>query len=218
MCAAHLDLTYHGRPSRFSVRPIDRARLLGATRRIALDAHGNECETAWLTRDGQYLLHAGSFADLYVNERGDSVERREFVPVDREGRPLAIQRSTRGDAQDLWTPVPAEELLDHVVTRVYFLGADALDPELESALREGRVFRVAYRPRKTAHPTPAFLLANALGTFLLQAEPCGFAFVGLEQSVPVDAGGHEGDGTDAEGLEPWWGDADDAEGGLFDAA
>jgi hypothetical protein len=203
MSATYLDLTYQGRPSRFSVLPIDRAQLLGATKRIALDALGNECDTAWLTRDGQHLLHAGSFADLYVNERGDSVERRELVPVDREGKPLTTQRSTRGDAQDLGAPVPADELLDHVVTRVYTLGAGALDPALERALRDGSVFRVAYRPRKTVNATPAFLLANALGTFLLLAEPCGFAFVGLEQAVPADADDHEGDGSDADGPEPW---------------
>ena len=216
MSATYLDLTFNGRPSRFSVRPIDRAQLLGATKRIALDAHGNECDTAWLTCDGQHLLHAGSFADLYVNERGDSVERRELVPVDREGRPLATQRAPRGDAQDLGAPIPAEELLDRVVTRAYALGAEALDPDLKSALREGSMFRVAFRPRKTAHPTPAFLLANALGTFLLQAEPCEFAFVGLEQSVPADADDDEGAGAD--GPDRWWGDSDDDEGGLSHAA
>lgn len=218
MSAPYLDLTFQCRSSRFSVRPVDRAQLIGATKRIALDAHGNECEAAWLTSDGQHLLHAGSFADLYVNERGDSVERRELVPVDHDGKPLATQRSTRGDAQDLGVPVPAEELLDHVVSRVYALGAEALDPALASALREGSVFRVAFRPRKTAHPTPAFLLANALGTFLLQAEPCGFAFVGLDQSVPADADDHEGNDADADGPEPWWGDSDDDEGGLSHAA
>ena len=218
MCATYLDLTFNGRPSRFSVHPFDRTQFLGATKRIALDAQGNECATAWLTCDGQHLLHAGSFADLYVNERGDSVERRELVPVDREGRPLATLRATRGDAQDLGAPVPAEELLDHVVARVCALGAEALDPALAGALREGSVFRVAFRPRKTAHPTPAFLLANTLGTFLLQAEPCGFAFVGLEQAVPTDADDHEGDGADADGPEPWWGDSDDDQGGLSHAA
>jgi hypothetical protein len=215
MSATYLDLTFNGRPSRFFVRPIDRAQLLGAAKCIALDAHGNECDTAWLTRDGQHLLHAGSFADLYVNERGDSVERRDLVPVDRDGRPLATQRATRGDAQDLGAPVPAEELLEHVVTRVYALGADALDSGLERALRAGSVFRVAHRLRKAAHPMPAFLLANALGTFLLQAEPCGFAFAGLEQTVPADADDHED--ADADGPEPWWGDDDD-EGGLSHAA
>ncbi len=216
MCATYLDLTFRGRPSRFSVHPIDRTQNLGATKRIALDAHGNECDTAWLTCDGQHLLHAGSFADLYVNERGDSVERRELVPVDREGKPLATQRSTRGDAQALGAPVPADEPLDHVVTRAYALSADALEPGLERALRDGSVFRVAYRPRKTVNATPAFLLANALCTFLLQAEPCEFAFVGLEQSVPADADDDEGAGAD--GPDRWWGDSDDDEGGLSHAA
>jgi hypothetical protein len=217
MGATYLDLTYRGRPSRFSVHPFDRTQFLGATRRIALDAQGNECATAWLTCDGQYLLHAGSFADLYVNERGDSVERRELVPVDREGRPLPAQRSTRGDVQDLEAPVPAEELLDHVVTRVHALTADALAPELERALQEGSVFRVAYRPRKTVNATPAFLVANALGTFLLQAEPCGFAFVALAQSVDPTVDADEGDDT-GDGFDAWWGSSDQGDGGLSHAA
>ena len=217
MSATYLDLTFKGRPSRFSVQPIDRTQLLGARRRIALGAHGNECATAWLTCDGQYLLHAGSFADLYVNEQGDSVERRELVPVDREGRPLPTQRSTRGDAQDLGTPVPAEELLEHVVSRVYALGVEALDPALADALREGSIFRVAYRPRKTVNATPAFVLANAVGTFLLLAEPCEFAFVALTQPVDLTVDVDEGD-DDSDDLDAWWGSSDLNQRGLPDAA
>ena len=217
MSATQLDLTFEGRPSRFSVHTLDRAKLLGAKKRIALDAHGNECATASLTCDGQYLLQAGSFADLYVNEHGDSVERRELVPVDREGRPLPTQRSTRGDARELGDPVPAEELLDHVVTRVYVLAAETLDPTLESALREGSVFRVAYRPRKTTNATPAFLLANALGTFLILAEPCGFAFVALAQPVEPTADVDERD-DDNDGFDAWWGSSDQGDGGLSHVA
>jgi hypothetical protein len=216
MCATYLDLTFHGRPSRFSVHPIDRARLLGATKRIALDAHGNECETAWLTSDGQHVLHAGSFADLYVNERGDSVERRDLVPIDAAGKPVATKRSTRGDVQELTEPVEPDVLLEFVVTGAYALTAEALDPALERDLRNGSVFRVAFRPRKTTHPTPAFLLANADGVFLFQVEPSGFGFVGLAQVAPADAGDNEG--VDTDGHEPWWGDDDEEGGGLSHAA
>jgi hypothetical protein len=218
MCATYLDLTYHGRPTRLSVHPIDRARLLGATKRVALDANGHECDTAWLTRDGRHLLHAGSFADLYVNERGDAVERRDLVPVDAAGKSVPSRASTRGDSQELTEPVEPAVLLDHVVTRAYVLAAEALDPALERELRGGSLFPVAFRPRKTVHPTPAFLLANADGVFLLQVDPCGFGFVGLEQVAPADANGHEGEGADADGPERWWGDPDEEGGGLSHAA
>ena len=217
MSATQLNLTFEGRPSRFSVHTLDRAKLLGAKKRIALDAKGNECATAWLTCDGQYLLHAGSFADLYVNEHGDSVERRELVPVDREGQPLATQLSTRGDAHDLGDPVPPEELLDHVVTRVYVLAAEALDPTLESALREGSIFRIAYRPRKTTNATPAFLLANALGTFLILAEPCAFGFTALAQAVDPGVDVDEGD-DDNDSFDAWWGSSNQGDGGMSHVA
>jgi hypothetical protein len=212
--STYLDLTFEGRPSRFSMRPVDRAGLLGAKRRIALDAHGNECATAWLTRDGQHLLRTGSFADLYATDHGDSVERRELVPLDHEGRPLTLQRSTRCDAQALVGPVSLEELLDQIVTRAYTLSAETVDPTLEHALRAGSLFRVAFRPRKTVHATPAFLLANALGSFLLQVEPCGFTFVAREQLALVT----DDDTEDAPGFDEWWDFPNPEDGGLPDAA
>jgi len=218
MSAPYLDLAFQGRPSRFSVHPLERAQILGSTKRVAVDARGQECEAAWLTHDGRYLLHAGSFADLYVNERGDSVERREIVPADADGRPLESRSSTRGRAQILDAPVSAEELLQHVVTRVYTLDAEMLDAALERALRGGSVFRVAYRPRATTCPAPAFLLANAEGVFLVQAEPSGFAFIELEQPLPADP--YEDPDNDAAGWHDpsWWGAPDSQEGGLDDAA
>lgn len=76
-----------------------------------------------------------------------------------------------------------EEFLGHVVTKVYALEAETLDPALDAALRAGAIFPVPFRPRASHAETPAFLLANEHGIFLVQTEPCHFNFVGLEQSV-----------------------------------
>ena len=179
--AAYLDVTYQGQPSRFALTAIDRKRLHGYTKRVALDADGHECATAHLTQDGRFLLTAGSTADLYTNERRDSVQRTDFVPVGSDGRALEMLAPTTGRPQEAKGPVAPGEILDHVAVKAYALAPDTLSPALQSALAHGAIFKVAYRPRKTTQPTSAFIFANDTGIFLLQAHPCGFEFVGPEQ-------------------------------------
>ncbi|MBC8426428.1 hypothetical protein H8E07_20105 [bacterium] len=179
--AAYLDVTYQGQPSRFALTAIDRKRLHGFTKRIALDADGNECATAHLTRDGRFLLTAGATADLYTNERGDSVPRTDLVPAGGDGRALEMLAPTTGRPQEAEGPVAPEELLDFIVMKAYALAPESIAPALQSTLARGTIFRVPYRPRKTTQATVVFLLANETGTFLVQTEPCGFEFVGPEQ-------------------------------------
>jgi len=182
--AAYLDVTYQGQPSRFALTTIDRKRPHGHTKRIALDADGNECAAAHLTRDGRFLLAAGSTADLYINDEGDSVTRTDLVPVDCDGRAIETLAPTTGRSQEAEGPVGTDELLDCVVVKAYALAPESLAPALQSALARGTIFRVPYRPRKTTHDTVTFLLANEGGLFLVQAEPCGFEFVGAQHFPP----------------------------------
>ncbi len=187
--AAYLDLTHQGQPSRFALTAIDRKRLHGYTKRLALDADGHECSTAHLTRDGRFLLPAGATADLYLNNDGDTVPRTDLVPVGGDGRALSALAPTTGRPQEAEGPVSVEELLDCVVVRAYVLTPESLAPALQSALVRGAIFKVSYRPRKATQATTAFLLANGHGLYLLQTEPCGFEFVGPDQlPAAPDAG------------------------------
>jgi len=178
--AANLDVTYQGQPSRFAMTAVDRKRLHGFTKRLALDADGCECATAHLSRDGRFLLSAGSTADQYINERGDSVPRVDLTSVDSDGHALKTLAPTTGRSQEVEGPIGPDEILDCVVAKAYALAPETLSPALQSALARGAIFKVPYRPRKTTQPTPTFLLANRMGIFLVQAEPCGFEFVGPE--------------------------------------
>ena len=181
--AAHLDLTYQGQPSRFTRIPIDRKRLHGYTKRMALDADGHHCATAHLTRDGRFLLRAGSTADLYLNKEGDSVPRTDLVPIDDDGQAVAATSPATGRDREIEGPVPVDELLDSVVVRAYALTPESVAPDLHSALTRGAIFRLSRRSRKATQPGLAFLLANEHGLFLLQTEPCGFEFMGPEQTM-----------------------------------
>ena len=189
---ACLELTYQGQPSRFAKSEVDRARLYGSRKLVAVDADGRECATALLTRDG-HVLPAGCTAELYLNERGDVVARAELVAVDERGAALPALEPTIGEPQKLEGPVPVQELLEYVVVRVHALHAVTLAPGLAEALGAGAVFRVPYRPRRTVVETSAFLLGSASGVFLVQAVPCGFDFVGLDQPVLLEDGADEDD-------------------------
>ena len=181
-----IDITYRGRASRFRLTPVDRKRLHGFKRRIALDENGDECATAHLTRDGRFLLGAGCTVDLYINDDGDAINRSELVAVDTNGKPLPTLPATSGRTQAVEASVALDDFLNHVVTKVYALESETLDPTMEKALRDDAIFRVPYRPRASHSETPAFLLANEHGVFLVQAEPCNFDFIALEQEVSAE--------------------------------
>jgi hypothetical protein len=181
--ATYLDLTYQRQPGRFAKSEIDRARLYGLRKLVALDADGCECKSALLTRDGPYVLPTGSTADLYVNECGDAVARRELVAVTEARAPLSAMPPTASSSLEVEGPLAAHELLDHVVTRAYALHPVAVPAKLAQALGAGALFRVPYRSRPGATETPAFLLASEAGAFLILADPHGFDFVGPDQPV-----------------------------------
>ncbi len=182
-----LDVMFQGRPLSLPMEPIDRKRLLGCTRVVALDADGRECRTAHLTRDGTYLLLPGSTADMYVDVEGNSVERSTL----RRGDGAPAQARHAEEPVELEGPVPAHELLDSVATRVHRLDAEAVHPALDAALLAGAVFRLKGSQREGA----TYLFANDVGIFLVHTEPCGFQFVGPNQVVN-DSEFSEDDDTD----------------------
>ena len=202
--AAYLEVTYQGQPSRFAMTAVDRKRLHGFIKRLALDADGNECAAGHLSRDGRFLLSTGSTADLYINERGDSIPRADLTSLDRDGHALTTLAPTAGRSQEVEGPVGPDEILECVVVKASALAPETLSPVLQSALASGAIFRVPYRPRKTTRATPAFLLAGKMGIFLAQVEPCGFEFVGPEQlPAETDVWAEEEEEFDFDQYERW---------------
>lgn len=181
--ATFLDLTYQGQPGRFAKSEIDRARLYGLRKLVALDAEGHECKSALLTRDGRYMLPTGSTADLYLDDSGDAVARRELVAATEARATLPAAPTTANSSLEIEGPITACGLLDYAVTRVYALHPVAVPAKLAQALGAGALFRVPYRSRPGATETPAFLLASEAGAFLILADPHGFDFVGPDQPV-----------------------------------
>ena len=178
-----LEVACEGTASSFTVRKLSRATLYGSRRRVPVDGAGRECKAAALTRDGRFLLPAGSMATLYLDDRGDAVERGEV-------------RSARGGQEAASAPEPqaaeAAELLGCTVRQVYGLAPVAVSVQLDELLGTTGICRL---DSGDGGGEARFLVKNDAGYFLLAGEPTGFSPVGPDQadlSIP-DAGGPWGD-------------------------
>ena len=181
--ARRLEIIFEGGRSLFTSCGIDRKSLHGFRRRIALDADGNECETAYLTRDGRFLLAKGCTAGLYLDEAGEVVERKDLLAANVAGNDLDGFSLARRRTQSRAEPTTLDEFLDHVFVTAHSLMPELVDPALDEALHRGDVFRLFFDDEAMAVDQPSFLLANRQGIFLLEMQHCGFEHMRLEQPI-----------------------------------
>lgn len=192
--------------SEFVLKPIDRRTRQAVTKRLAVDSQGRECGRALMTHDG-LLLGSGAVADMYEDADGSSVEHGEVVAIDDSGNVLRNLPATTGRPQRPVGPVPAEELLEHVVLKAYALIPIAIVCDLSDSLASGDTYRVAFRPRATLVDHPAFVLSNANGIFLLQCKSCLTEFIRLDQPIVLE------DDVDEDDLWDEWQVNSDSTGG-----
>jgi len=199
-----VEIDHRNARSTLLVTPLERLRPCH-TRRVACDAQGRPCRAVWQTWDG-LPLPPGGVAQGYEGPDGHTVPRADVVATDAAGQPLRVLPATTRRPQRLEGPVPVDELLAHVVTKVYGVTAERLDPALRQSLQQGDIYRVPFRPRAATGDAPAFFVENASGIFLLQAAPCRFDWVTRAQVVAADADEDEMD-EDVWAADAW--DLDD---------
>lgn len=180
-----LILETDGGVSEFVMKPIGRKTRQALTKRLAVDLQGRGCTRAMLTHDG-LLLKSGGTSDLYEDSEGNSVEHGEIVETDANNVTLRHLAATVGRPQRPVGPVASEELLEHTTVKAYALIPIVITGDLRDSLLGGDVYRVAFRPRASVVDSPAFILANASGIFLIQCKPCLVEFVRLDQPVILE--------------------------------
>lgn len=152
-----------GKVSSFAFNKIDRSRLYGRRRRVALDPSSQPCTRAALTDDGSLLLRVGMTAQGYFDESGRWIPHKALVGLGPDGQPLEVKPSTLGEPVPLEGPVAVEELLDLRVQAVYLLAPEELDAGLRDDLAAGRIFRFRFNYRPGWDDGEAHLIANAEG-------------------------------------------------------
>ena len=89
-----IEIQYKDSLSIFCFTKLDRSTLYGSKRRIPIDRHGEACKTACLTVDGRYILPTGGKALLYLDDKNDTVKRRDLVAVGGDGKKVLPEKST----------------------------------------------------------------------------------------------------------------------------
>jgi hypothetical protein len=203
-----LILETDGGISEFVMKPIGRKTRQSVIKKLAVDCQGRECSRAMLTHDG-LLLGSGSVADLYEDSDGNSVEHAEIVETDGNNVTLRNLAATVGRPQRPVGPVASEELLGHTTVKAYALIPIVIAGDLSDSLLGGDIYKVAFRPRPSVVDSPAFVLSNANGIFLIQCKPCLIEFVRLDQFIVLE------DETDDEDdlWEDWQTNSTDTVGG-----
>ena len=158
-------VSFAGEESSFALEKIDRTKLYGSRRRVAVDSSGTVCSRAALTEDGQAVLRAGMTAQGYFDPDGRQVESASLTAVDEAGNPLDLVASTLGVAQQLTGPVDPKELLDLAVTAVYQLVPEKLAPGLSAEIAAGRILRAPFNYRPDYRSELAYILQNDAGCF-----------------------------------------------------
>ena len=119
--AKPLILSINEEDSIFQIKKIERKKLYGYRKRLAVDENNEECKRASLTEDGQVLIKSGMTSQGWFIEGGKQIESSEIGAIDEENNELELIPSTLGVSQNLEGPENPKELLDLSVTTVYSL-------------------------------------------------------------------------------------------------
>ncbi|MCA9535013.1 MAG: hypothetical protein KC593_15080 [Myxococcales bacterium] len=187
-------LRHEGTLSSLDHARVERRKLYGYRKRVALDPSGEPCTRAALTDDGALLIRAGMTAQGYFDEAGEWIPSKELVGLGADGEPLPLVPSSLGEERELEGPVPATQLLDHAITAVYALTPLSLDAALAESLRAGAVYRFAFNPRADYREDFAFLVSNPDGAlFALAGQPVSPQWLTLAQASAAGADDDESD-------------------------
>tara|TARA_Y100001934_G_scaffold265302_1_gene343308 strand:+ start:460 stop:1059 length:600 start_codon:yes stop_codon:yes gene_type:complete len=164
-------ISYKGKESSFDHGKLDRAKLYGKKKRVALDSNDELCIKASLIEDGSTLIRSGMTAQGYFKSDGAWVPNKELVGLDETGKPLELLNSTLGVAQTVDGPASAWELLDLEVTTVYLLEPQEVAPNLEKELGGGEIIKIPFNYRSDYRLETGFLLKNKDGYFCIVGVP-----------------------------------------------
>ena len=190
-------VTRGGASSAFAIEKLERSKLYGSRKRVALDPEGNPCTRASLTDDGRVLIRSGMTAQGYFDAEGRQIETSALGAIDVDGKPLALVTSTLGVAQSLEGPVDPKELLDLAITSVYRLVPENVDASLSADLSSGKVFRAPFNYRPDYRSEVAYLVQNDAGAFALVGVPAEATWLAPDAPPPVEAD-EDDDGGDVD--------------------
>jgi hypothetical protein len=179
--AKPLVVSIDGVTASFPVTLVNRSKIYGSRKRVAIDAQGRDCTRAALSSDGATLIVSGMTTQGYFTRAGRAVSRDEMVGLDAEGKIVEVKPSTLGVEQKADGPVDPSELLKVSVQSVYFLETQEDKTGLAERLKQGEVLRVAFNYVAGLGVETAYLVGNDAGCFAIVGTPVEDQWVGEAQ-------------------------------------
>ena len=179
-------VTKGDKDSIFQLRKIERKKLYGFRKRLAVDENNEECKRASLTEDGQVLIKSGMTSQVWFIEGGRQIESSEIGVIDEDNNELELIPSTLGVNQNLEGPINPKELLDLAVTTVYSLLPDQISKELESSLDGGEIWKFSFNFRTDYRMETGFILKNDTGYFAIIGIPNHINMLSHNAQLPED--------------------------------
>ena len=182
--AKNLNLVLSGRVFALAPTKVERKKLYGWTELRVTDADGNVCRQAGLDGNGVTIIPKGATKIGMLRADGNWMDKDELRAVYPDGRVAeAIPSSFDADIA-LDTKVPAETLLDNVISSVYQLAGDEA-AQLAAALgNDIYMFPFSYRGGYEA--ANGFLLSNGAVPFIFVGSEAKFEYIGLEEQAVLD--------------------------------
>ena len=191
-------ITKDDKDSVFQLRKIERKKLYGFRKRLAVDENNEECKRASLTEDGQVLIKSGMTSQVWFIEGGKQIESSEIGVIDEDNNELELIPSTLGVNQNLKGPINSKELLDITVTTVYALLPDQISKDLESSLDKGEIWKFSFNFRADYRMETGVILKNDAGYFAIIGIPNQINMLSHNAPLPEDEDVDEEDELDFE--------------------
>ena len=193
-------LNKNNHSSIFHLKKIERKKLYGFKKRLAIDENNNECKRASLTEDGQILIKSGMTSQGWFVEGGKQIESNEIGAIDENNNELELIPSTLGINQNLEGPSDPKELLDLSITNVYSIIPDEISEDLKSSLERGEIWKFNFNFRADYRMETSYILKNENGYFAIVGIPYNIKMLTPNEVPPEDEDEDIGDEIDFEML------------------
>lgn len=182
--AKALRLSLDGNEFEVMITRIDRDDLYGRVEVEAFDEKGKPAELKVLAADGKTLIEKGGTALAVVNEKGDSIDRAELVPVDLDGEELPKVESSFGQTNEL-SKAEMDDYLSLVVKSVYVLDPpeDGDIDYLLDHLDGNQTFKFPFSYRGGIEHDDAYILGNGKDAFMVLGKEGDIDYLKLNQAT-----------------------------------
>lgn len=185
-----LVLSLDGEEFPVQMQKIDREKLYGKIEIEAFDEEGNKAFLQILAADGRTLIDAGGTSLATIDESGNSLDRKNLIPVTSDGEEIKPVPSSFSAPNILYN-ADIDEYLSHTVKSVYILtpAKDSNFNLLEDSLSDDTIYKFDFSYRGGLEYDTAFLLSNEKTVFMIIGVNAALQFVKLNRPgmlEPVD--------------------------------